>query len=283
MKNLIKIIFVLFFISTSYSQGWSDFEDGTSEYWTNTDSSTLLLTNELHENPSPYNEYFLQKECDGSNGPLGEMAIINNSEDWIGNYPIGFFDAFAELSFLVKNVNDFDLHIRIGYRGGSDNTKIISNNSIIVPSFSDWTYIGFETFIEGFTIVEGNNTVDEVFENSLESKIIHNNNLSYDGLVVDGFFMIDDLSSIYLLSSNDYNSLTNVLLYPNPVNDFLTIKLPYNANAEVSIYNILGKKIMSKSFSGVTNQIDISNLNSGMYLVTIKTETAIVTKKIVKL
>jgi len=282
MKNLIKIAFVLFFVSNSYSQGWSDFEDGTLEYWTNTDSSTSLLTNELHQDPSPNNERFLQKECDGSNGPLGEMAIINNSENWIGNYPTGFFDAFANLEFFIKNVNDFDLHIRIGYRGGSDNTKIITNNIVVVPAFSDWTYISIQ-ILDGFTIVEGNNTVEEVFENSVETKIIHNNNLSYNGLVVDGLFMIDDLSSSYLLSSNEYNKLSNSKLYPNPVNNILNIKLPYNTNSEVSIYNILGKKIMSKSFSRLTNQIDISNLNSGMYLVTIKTETAIVTKKIVKL
>ncbi len=283
MNNFINTAFILFFFSISFSQGYSDFEEGTLEYWTNTDSSTLLLTNELHENPTAYNEHFLQKICDGSNEPLGEMAIINNSENWIGNYPTGFFDAFAELNFLVKNVNAFDLHIRIGYRGGSDNTKIISNNSITVPSFSDWTYIAFETFTEGFTIVEGNNTVAEVFENSLESKIIHNNNLSYEGLVVDGFFMIDDLNSIYLLSSIDNKSLTDVLLYPNPVNDFLTIKLPYYTNAEASIYNILGKKIMNKSFSGVSNQIDISNLKSGIYLVNITSENSSVTKKVVKL
>ncbi len=57
-------------------------------------------------------------------------------------------------------------------------------------------------------------------------------------------------------------------LYPNPVKDKLNIVLSSETNnATVTIYNVLGNKVMNKSLNNVFNKIDISNLSSGIYLV----------------
>ena len=83
--------------------------------------------------------------------------------------------------------------------------------------------------------------------------------------------------------ANDSQELSKLIIYPNPINEIMTIKFPSATIAEVVIYNILGEETMRNSISDLSNQIDISYLKSGLYLVSIETETLAITKKIIKL
>jgi len=277
------VFFIVLIVSQfSHSQGYDDYEDGTLEDWTNTDLSTTMLTNEaLVDPPYQYDLFFLQKECDGTNTAVGEMAIINNSEEWTGTYPTGFFDAFAGLEMNVKNDNAFDLHLRIGYRGGSDNTKIVTNQSVIVPALSDWTWVDFFS-IGDFTVIEGSNTWEEVFEDSHEAKIIHNDVLSYDGKVENGILKISWQSSIYLLSDED-QTLSKIKLFPNPAYDIVTLILPSTSEGYINLFNVLGENVLKKKLTTNTHQIDISGLKSGIYIARIEFNNTSLTKKIVKI
>lgn len=81
------------------------------------------------------------------------------------------------------------------------------------------------------------------------------------------------------LSSDSFTS-TNVGLYPNPSNDFITISSDLDIST-VEVYNVLGKKIAS--FSEMSNNsIDISDLTSGVYILKILSGTSSLTKKIIK-
>jgi hypothetical protein len=279
-----KYIYILFLLLAghfTYAQGDDDYEDGSLEDWTNTDLTETMLTNEAHVDPPyPGDLLFLQKECDGTNTAVGEMAIINNSEEWTGTYPTGFFDAFVWIEMLIKNDNDFDLHLRLGYRGGSDNTKIVSNEATIIPAFSDWTH--YDLYATDFTVIEGTNTWEEVFEDSHEAKIIHNEATSYDGEIVSGTLKISSQFSVYLLS-NDEQSNSKFTLYPNPAKDLIHLRTPNIEEGRVVLIDLLGKKVMDEHFSSITSQIDISELKSGIYMVRIETEDMSITRKIVKI
>ena len=279
MKVFILCLFCcLFCASFSYSQYYSDFEDGTLQAWTNSDTSTVELT--VEETGIPSDELMLQKSCDGSDSAIGRMAIINTSPDWTGNYPSGYLDAFAGLGLHVKNENDFDLHFRLGYMGGVDNTKMVLTESIVVPAFSDWGFIEFEVFLP-FTIISGESTRDEVFADSHEVKIFHNDALSYDGKQVNGTLQIGLMLSSFLLSTNDQVQQKTVL-FPNPVKNIFTVSFPQNESGSIAIYNVLGQESFRSIFSGKQTQFDIANLKSGIYLASIITETATITKKLVK-
>jgi len=280
MKYFLFFILCLFLSTSSFSQWNSDFEDGTLQGWTNTDGAIIDLT--VEEIGNQYEEHMLQKVCDGSNSPVGEMAIINNSDEWTGSYPNGDFDAFSGLEVYMKNDNDFDLHIRIGYMGGNDNTKIITTESFLIPAFSDWTFDGFNVAPSDFTVIEGENTVQEIFEDSHEVRIIHNDAISYDGKVVEGSLNISLILSSFLLSNED-EDLSKLKLYPNPVNSIINLKLPYESSGSVKFYNVLGENVLSKIVSSTTTQIDVSELKSGIYLVRIQTENQSTIKKIIKL
>lgn len=79
-----------------------------------------------------------------------------------------------------------------------------------------------------------------------------------------------------LNKSSDLISL--ITIYPNPVNNVLNIETELKLQS-VEIYNTQGQKVLSSN----QNQINVSDLAAGMYMVRIQdTDNAIATKKIVK-
>ena len=63
-------------------------------------------------------------------------------------------------------------------------------------------------------------------------------------------------------------------VYPNPVKDVLTIKGDYNS---VDVYDVFGKIVLS---SDAKQTINVSSLNSGVYMLNINTEKGTATQKI---
>lgn len=68
--------------------------------------------------------------------------------------------------------------------------------------------------------------------------------------------------------------------YPNPVNDIITLKVNASDYAVV-VYDLLGNKVLTKSMS-MQNQLDLSSLNSGTYLLEINVNGVIETQRIIK-
>jgi len=294
MKAILSLIGSLLFSTIILSQSfYSSFNDGTLQGWTNTDGTTTSLTVE----DIPPN-IFLHKECDGSNSPIGEMTIINTTE-WIGNYfyfPTGVEEYMRNVDEIyLKNDNDFDLHLRYGFTG-ANGYMVVTTDPIIIPAFSDWDFYEQHYSIEfpgiynltilndttGLPFLEVFNNVHELFEDVVEFRIFHNEDITLDGQIVNGTLQIDDIMSIELLSNGEQEE-SNVELFPNPVKDILKIKLPNASTGNIVIFNVLGENVLSGDFSSRTMQIDLSKLKSGIYLVRIQTENQSTIKKIVKL
>ena len=68
-------------------------------------------------------------------------------------------------------------------------------------------------------------------------------------------------------------------IYPNPIENQLVISSEENIET-ISIYNLNGIMVYSGTYN--TEGIDVSNLNSGVYFVNIKTENHDITRRIVK-
>lgn len=76
------------------------------------------------------------------------------------------------------------------------------------------------------------------------------------------------------------NELSNFSLYPNPANSgIITIKTTVPGENQVSIVDVLGKTVLSTTI--LNDQINISNLSSGVYLVRVGKVKAVATKKLV--
>lgn len=110
----------------------------------------------------------------------------------------------------------------------------------------------------------------------------------------------DDSSGVYALNTLQYLNFTdlligievskdvkskNLLAYPNPVIDLLTIDLrdERNLNGTLSILNIEGRVIKTQSVSSSSIVIlDMSQFPKGLYFCRYKNKTEITTVKIIK-
>ncbi|MCW3071184.1 MAG: hypothetical protein JWO44_1074 [Bacteroidetes bacterium] len=73
-----------------------------------------------------------------------------------------------------------------------------------------------------------------------------------------------------------------VHISPNPSADgVFTVTTGNAGKASISVYNIIGKKIMSREITDSKQTIDLSAEANGSYFITIKTEKEVITKKII--
>jgi len=84
------------------------------------------------------------------------------------------------------------------------------------------------------------------------------------------------------LLSVDTNTLELFSIYPNPVNNNVTIKTTLNINA-VEIINQLGQRVLLVNEANIVNNtINVSTLSNGIYFMNISAEGKKQTIKIVK-
>lgn len=93
-------------------------------------------------------------------------------------------------------------------------------------------------------------------------------------------FSIDNFNVSNVLKTESFD-LTGFASYPNPVKDILNISY-IKEISNVSIYNLLGQEVMSKSVNASQSKIDMSNLNSGTYLVKVTVDGLVKTIKVLK-
>ena len=78
------------------------------------------------------------------------------------------------------------------------------------------------------------------------------------------------------------NQLSGVKVYPNPVNDKLIISSRNDAKYEVEITGLDGRSLIRESLAGTTNEVNVTSLTTGIYILKIKGEEGIMVRKIVK-
>lgn len=74
---------------------------------------------------------------------------------------------------------------------------------------------------------------------------------------------------------------SQVKVYPNPVVDVLNIEADSKVNT-VQVFDLTGKVVSSHTLDSVKNQVNLSKLTPGVYVVNIQTEKGIQSVKIVK-
>jgi hypothetical protein len=90
----------------------------------------------------------------------------------------------------------------------------------------------------------------------------------------------DEIESSDALLGVAQNTILDFNVYPNPASDFITIQLNNTEVSKISIYNILGKEVLSQN-ELIDNRVDVSNLNEGIYFIKIQALEKSITKKII--
>ncbi|HSD13704.1 MAG TPA: T9SS type A sorting domain-containing protein [Flavobacterium sp.] len=83
-----------------------------------------------------------------------------------------------------------------------------------------------------------------------------------------------------VLNNQDFN-MSDLNAYPNPVKDILNLSYSTEISS-VEVYNMLGQKVMFKTLNVAQGQIDMSNLNSGNYIVKVTADGLTKTIKVIK-
>ena len=89
---------------------------------------------------------------------------------------------------------------------------------------------------------------------------------------IAGDYPATQLNFTTALGLDDKNLINEITVYPNPVDTVLNIKNAENlSNASFSIVNVLGETVL-KSKSVNKNAIDVSDLSSGFYILSVSSE-----------
>jgi hypothetical protein len=87
-------------------------------------------------------------------------------------------------------------------------------------------------------------------------------------------------SQIIEVNSQKNNAIEGLIIYPNPVsNGKLYITTSKNLSKHIEIFDILGKKLYHTQLVG--SALDISRLNTGVYIIKITENNTTVTRKLV--
>jgi hypothetical protein len=155
------------------------------------------------------------------------------------------------------------------------------------PTASDWA-----TDIVDLSVYDGNSDVMIAFKGICAG----GNNLYIDDIIIDeassvtpswdcdavngcidpgtGTGQYTSLAACNTACITAVTEITSTLsIYPNPVKDILNVEGVFQL---VKIYDIFGKLVLTSS----RNSINTENLSEGMYMVNIKTNNTIITKKI---
>lgn len=101
--------------------------------------------------------------------------------------------------------------------------------------------------------------------------------MSFGFINTPTYFALDELHFSNVLGVREI--LENAFeIYPNPVQDELIVK---GFQGKLTVKNIEGKTLVSQEHSGLS-KLDVSNLNKGIYLVTVQDGDKVSTQKIVK-
>lgn len=261
-----------------------DFEDGTVQDWViaiNGASAPNDPTNVTTGGPDGLNDNFLNYVTTGAPGGAGSRTlIINQSSDWMGNYT-----AQSILSIkLDVRAEASSLNVRVAFDGGGG--TMCTTNAVVVAAGTGWTTVVIPISSSDFTLVDAGSDIAATLLNVTQMRILSSPTPAWRGEVFSGTpttMDVDNIEASTTLSTNDEVFTNDFSIYPNPSSSKLKIALPTTLNnAKVEVHDILGKRIYSQNMNTVNKSIDVSQWNSGVYLVKVSSDTSSQTKRFIK-
>ncbi len=113
--------------------------------------------------------------------------------------------------------------------------------------------------------------VDDADNEADETVVLNLTNASANGTITMGTYT-------YTILDNDpvgvqQLAIGSFQMYPNPVQDQLTIELKEAMDLEISVFNVLGQNVFTQVNNNSLINVDLSNLNKGVYLVRLTDQT----------
>lgn len=190
------------------------------------------------------------------------------------------FSSYSYYNIAIKTVSETPFYIRI--RGNGVTAKVRINPSLAPASVygfdndGSWHFLSipFSAFIpESGTFSLTSVTEVFVLRSDAAATLVGGVN---DNFEIDNIY----LSTSEILSLNKLKE-EGVFVYPNPATDEFKIKT-LNTIDNLSVYSILGQKVLDINPRNNMSTINISSLKSGMYLLKMKSNGKSMTTKFIK-
>jgi len=151
------------------------------------------------------------------------------------------------------------------------------HNLPFTPQFNNITGNVFDTLnwilVSGNYIANGNENYLIIgnFKNDLNTDtFLINSNIQYDV----SYVYIDDVSLTPCTGIDEFAaSSEEFTVYPNPAGEEINVQSSkfkvQGSNEEINIYDMMGKVVLQSQYSIPNTQINISSLQSGMYVIAI--------------
>jgi len=256
----------------------NDFEDGTTQGWSNGGSSPNPPINVPDGGPDGAGDNYLEEQSAGGGGAGSRLITFNVSPEWRGDYTAAQADL---LRFNVRNSSASEtLHIRVGLAGGPDETEMSTTTAEVINTGGDWTEVLIDISAANFTVTGGSDSVETVLSDVDEIRIYSNEEISFRG---DNIVGTMDLDNIVVESSLGVDEVQNVSfqLFPNPASSELTIT-SQNTMSSYRIVNVLGAVVQEGSLNGRSQNLTIASLVSGVYFVEVNTSNGTAVSKLLK-
>jgi len=219
--------------------------------------------------PSAYSgtTYLAGRDLDN---PYSQSVTGSASPEHILNFnPVNIGGLEAEISFRVHyvGIDQFDyIYYQLAYNNGTDWTTYDYMEDVFrTTQNGNFNSAGWEEFKH--VVPAGYNFVRMRL-------VIYQNGNEYLGF--------DDFEVRTQTLSNGKNTIEGFTFGPNPTNGTLRLKANTNLD-QATIYNLLGKELMSVKGSSREMKLDFSNFSSGIYLIKVQSGDASQTVKVINI
>ena len=140
------------------------------------------------------------------------------------------------------------------------------------------TVNGAGTYAYGATVtLTLDRNEDWAFQNWTEAGVVVSEEMTYTFVATENRNLVAHFEHTQGIGEHD----SQILIYPNPVNDKLTVEAQ-EAISNVEIYNLMGALVYSQKDCANKVEINTANLQSGIYFIRLTTKSASETRRFIK-
>ncbi len=214
-----------------------------------------------------------------SSGNSGS-GMISAPADARGSFTVGAVDSNGNYASFSSIGPSSDGRIKPDVMAKGQGSAVIDENNIIRSnngtSFSSPIMAGA---VASFWQANRTRTNEAVMQIIRENSSTFNNPTPRLGYGIPDF----EAALPQILNTSEYAFAKGYQIYPNPTSHDATLVLPEDIeNAEIEIYDLLGKKVGGYFTDETILNLPISTLKSGIYLIQINDGSTVVIQKLIK-